>query len=141
MRKGVGQRAAALRDGEMPPHMLRWLKDDRILLSGADQPEVPSRTRDKVRSQRIWELMYELSVMYPEVSGIQPAWGWDMLRTETVDGLPFIGAHRNFPRHLFAMGEGRHEAAFAWLAARLLLRQYHGTPDKGDELFGFSRVL
>jgi glycine/D-amino acid oxidase-like deaminating enzyme len=141
MRKGVGQRAAALRDGEMPPHMLRWLKDDRIFFAGADQPEVPSRAREKVRSQRIWELMYELSVLYPEVSGIQPAWGWDMSRTETVDGLPFIGAHRNFPRHLFAMGEGRHGAAFAWLAARLLLRQYQGTPDRGDDLFGFSRVL
>ncbi len=141
MRKGVGQRASALRDSETPPHMLRWLNDDRIFFSGGDHPEVPARSRDKVRGQRVWELMYELSVMYPEVSGIQPAWGWDVSRTETVDGLPFIGAHRNFPRHLFAIGEGRHGVAFAWLAAKLLLRQYQETPDKGDELFGFSRVL
>jgi hypothetical protein len=29
----------------------------------------------------------------------------------------------------------------AWLAARLLLRQYQSAPDKGDEIFGFSRIL
>jgi hypothetical protein len=29
----------------------------------------------------------------------------------------------------------------AWLAARVLLREYLGKPVKGDEAFGFSRVL
>lgn len=141
MRKAIGRRAAALRDGDTPPHVLRWLKDDRILFAGGDRPEVAARLRDKTRVQRIWELMYELSVLYPAVSGIQPAWGWDVLQCETVDGLPFVGTHRNFPRHLFALGDGRHGAALAWLAARVLLRHYQGEPDKGDELFGFSRVL
>jgi glycine/D-amino acid oxidase-like deaminating enzyme len=75
------------------------------------------------------------------VSGIQPAWAWDAVRHDTADGLPFIGPHRNFPRHLFAMGEGRHGAAVSWLAARVLLRAYQGEPAKGDEVFGFARVL
>lgn len=141
IRRDLGRRAAALRDGHTPPHVLRWLKDDRILFSGGDQPEVPARLRDKARVQRTWELMYELSVLYPAVSGIQPASGWDVPQCETADGLPFVGTHRNFPRHLFALGDGRHGAGLAWLAARVLLRQYQGEPDKGDELFGFSRVL
>ena len=141
VRREVGRRAAALRDGHEPPHLVRWLKDDRIYCSGGDQPEVPPRLRDKAGVARIWELMYELSVLYPAVSGIQPAWGWDMPRWETADGLPFIGTHRNFPRHLFALGSARHGAAVSWLAARLLLRHHHGEPDKGDEMFGFSRVL
>jgi glycine/D-amino acid oxidase-like deaminating enzyme len=59
----------------------------------------------------------------------------------TVDGLPYVGSHRNFPRHLFALGHGRHGAAVAWLAARVLLRQFQDSPDKGDELFGFARIL
>jgi hypothetical protein len=29
----------------------------------------------------------------------------------------------------------------AWLAARVLLREFLGEPAKGDELFGFVRVL
>ena len=34
----------------------------------------------------------------------------------------------------------RHGVASAHLAARVLLRQYLGAPDKGDELFGFARL-
>jgi glycine/D-amino acid oxidase-like deaminating enzyme len=60
---------------------------------------------------------------------------------ESVDGLPVIGLHRNFPRHLFALGHGRHGAGVAWLAARLLVRLYTGESAKGDELFGFGRIL
>jgi glycine/D-amino acid oxidase-like deaminating enzyme len=141
VRREVGKRAASLRDGASPPHVLRWLRDDRVLFSGADQAEVPARLRDKVLVQRTGQLMYELSLLYPAVSGIQPAWAWDAVRYDTADGLPFIGPHRNFPRHLFALGEGRHGAAVAWLAARVLLRAYQGEPAKGDEVYGFSRVL
>jgi hypothetical protein len=39
------------------------------------------------------------------------------------------------------MGHARHGAGVAWLAARILLRQYAGEPAKGDELFGFARIL
>jgi glycine/D-amino acid oxidase-like deaminating enzyme len=141
VRRELGDRGAALRDTAVPPHFLRWLKDDRVLFMGADQPPVGSRGRDKVLLQRAGQLMYELSVIYPAISGAQAEWSWDVSHEGTVDGLPFIGLHRNFPRHLFALGHGRHGAAVAWLAARLLLRQFQGEPDKKDDLFGFSRVL
>ena len=141
VRREVGRRANALRDGHSPPHLLRWIKEDRILFSGADQPRPPERAREKVLIQRTGQLMYELSVLYPAISGLQPEWAWDVTHYETVDRLPFVGLHRNFPRHLFAMGASRHGAGFAWLAARILLRQYQGEAAKGDDLFGFSRVL
>ena len=141
VRREVGRRAAALRDSETPPHLLRWLREDRVMFSGADQPEVPPRASDKALVQRTGQLMYELSMLYPAVSGLQPEWAWDFTHYETVDRLPFVGLHRNFPRHLFAIGAGRHGAGFAWLAARILLRQHQGEPARGDELFGFTRVL
>jgi glycine/D-amino acid oxidase-like deaminating enzyme len=141
VRREVGRRGAALRDSDRPPHLLRWLKHDRILFAGADQPQVSDRLREKVLVQRSGQLMYELSVLYPAISGLQPEWAWDVTHYETVDRLPFVGLHRNFPRHLFAMGGSRHGAGFAWLAARNLLRYYQGTTVKGDDLFGFSRVL
>ena len=141
VRRELGRRAAALRDSADPPHMLRWLKDDRAFFIGADQAPVAARARDKVLLQRSGQLMYELSTIYPAISGAMPEWAWDVTHDSTVDGLPFVGRHRNFPRHLFALGHGRHGAAVAWLAARLLLRQFQETPDKGDELFGFGRIL
>ena len=141
VRRDVGRRAAAMRDTGVPPHLLRWLREDRVMFSGADQLEVAPRATEKALVQRTGQLMYELSTLYPAVSGIQPEWAWDFTRYETVDGLPFVGLHRNFPRHLFAMGAGRHGAGFAWLAARILLRQHQGEAARGDELFGFTRVL
>jgi glycine/D-amino acid oxidase-like deaminating enzyme len=141
VRRDVGRRAAALRDSETPPHFLRWLREDRVMFSGADQPEVTPRASDKALVQRTGQLMYELSTLYPAISGTQPAWAWDFVHYETIDRLPFVGLHRNFPRHLFAMAAGRHGAGFAWLAARILLRQHQGEAASGDELFGFTRVL
>lgn len=141
VRREVGKRRAALRDSASPPHVLRWLKDDRVLFSGADQPPVVPRLRDKTVVQRANQLMYELTTLYPAISGLQPQWGWDVLHYGSPDGLPVVGPHRNFPRHLFALGYGRHGAGTAGLAARILLREFQGQPAKGDELFGFVRVL
>jgi glycine/D-amino acid oxidase-like deaminating enzyme len=141
VRRQLGQRAAAIRDTAPTPHFLRWLKDDRVLFAGADQAPVPVRARERTIVQRTGQLMYELSVLYPAISGALPEWSWDFGHHSTVDGLPCIGVHRNFPRHLFALGHGRHGVGTAWLAARLLLRHYHGELEKGDELFGFVRLL
>jgi glycine/D-amino acid oxidase-like deaminating enzyme len=141
VRRETGHRRAALRDWATPPHQLRWLADDRVLVAGGDQLPVPARAREKTLIQRTGQLMYELTTIYPAISGLQPEWSWEFPSYETVDGLPFVGLHRNFPRHLFALGGTRHGAALPWLAARVLLRQYQGEPAKADEVFGFSRIL
>ena len=146
VRRQAGARAASLMDAPATsassfPHLLRWMKDDRVLFAGADQAPTPPRFRSKTLTQRTGQLMYKLSTLYPPVSGLQPEWAWDLVHHESADGLPIVGLHRNFPRHLFALGHGRHGAGVAWLAARLLLRQFLGEPGKGDDLFGFSRIL
>jgi glycine/D-amino acid oxidase-like deaminating enzyme len=83
--------------------------------------------------------MYELSTMYPDVSGIQAAYGWDAAYARTADGLPYIGPHRNFPRHLFAFGDSSHSLTGAYLASRILLREYLDEADRADAAFSFTR--
>ena len=83
--------------------------------------------------------MYELSVLYPAISGIQPDYAWAGPVVTTADGLPYIGPHRNYPRHLFALGFGGNGIVQGFLASRILLRRYLGRPAKGDDLFGFTR--
>jgi glycine/D-amino acid oxidase-like deaminating enzyme len=141
VRRQVGPRTTALRAEAAVPRFVRWLGEDRVLVAGADQPAVPAQSRDRAIVQRTGQLMYELSLTYPAISGTAPEWGWSFRYDETVDGLPYIGAHRNFPRHLFALGLGRNGAAASWLAARILLRHIRGEPAKGDELFEFARNL
>ncbi len=139
MRKAAGSRKTAMMDAEDPPHTVRWLKDDRAMITGADQATVPQRLKERALVQRTGQLMYELSLLYPEFSGLQPAYAWDVPITTTADGAPFIGPHRNLPGHLFALGFGRHGDGLAWMAARALVRQFEGEPSKDDLLFEFSR--
>ena len=141
VRRDVGRRAAALRDTATPPHLLRWVKDDRVLFEGGNQAPVGPRLRDKVLGQHANELMYQLTTLYPAISGLQPEWGWDVVSYGSPDGLPVVGPHRNFPRHLFALGQDHHGGGVAWLAARVLLRAFLGEAAKGDEYFGFGRIL
>lgn len=137
----VGLRTSAQRDDATPPHFLRWLKDDRVLYWGADQAPVASRSQRSALLQRTGQLMYELSLDYPAISGTRADYSWHFDHEGSVDGLPYIGPHRHFPHHLFALAHGRHGAAVSWLAARLLLRRFKDDAAKGDELFGFSRIL
>jgi glycine/D-amino acid oxidase-like deaminating enzyme len=85
--------------------------------------------------------MYEFSVRYPSISGLQPAWAWDVPVVSTFDGLPWIGPHRNYPFHFFAMAFGWQGDGLAWHASRAALRYFQGNPRKEDEAFGFVRRL
>lgn len=139
VRKTLGAPTSVLVDSAEPSHYIRWVDDERLLVSGADGPAVKAGSREKTLVQRTGQLMYELSTLYPDLSGLLPSHGWDARYGETVDGLPYIGPHRNFPRHLFAFGGGAHSVTEAYLASRILLRHYLGETDPVDEVFGFTR--
>lgn len=138
MRRHLAPDDVVIRDGGMPRRLVRRTADGRILVMGADQAEVPARRLEAVRIQRTGQLMYELLTMYPAISGLQPAFGWEVAYATTRDGLPYIGAHRNYPRHLFALGTGD-SVAGAFLAARVLTRAALGSPERGDEVFAWTR--
>jgi glycine/D-amino acid oxidase-like deaminating enzyme len=139
VRQHLGRRHVVVRDSAAPAHVIRWVGDDRLLIEGADSAVVAPRLREKTVVQRTGQLMYELSTLYPDVSGIQPQYGWlsDYARTE--DGLPYIGVHRNFPHHLFAFGNSTHSVTGAYLASRIILRQCSEEMDPADAAFGFHR--
>jgi len=59
---------------------------------------------------------------------------------ETADGLMYIGPHRNYPRHLFALGGGGDSVTGAILAARILVRALQDAAEKEDVLWAFTRL-
>jgi glycine/D-amino acid oxidase-like deaminating enzyme len=138
IRKQISGRARPLTDTDLPPHFLRWLDGDRIVFAGADQPRTPAHGKEKVVLQRTGQLMYELSRLYPAISGVMPVYGWDVPLATTADGMMYAGPHRNYPRHLFVWAT-RHDPAQAFLASRILLRNYLGEADRGDAYFAFTR--
>lgn len=140
VRRELGEPRFALRDAGAPPHhSLAWTREAQLVIAGADQQETPLRVRPAVLVQRTGELMYETLRRYPAISGLQPEYGWDAPYGATRDGLMYIGAHRNYPHHLFALGGGATGVTGAFAAARILLRAIQGAPDKGDEVFSWTR--
>ena len=116
------------------------LDNGRAVIQGGDQPPVVPRLAEQTLVQRTGQLMYEWSLRHPAVSGVPPAWAWTATRAVGRDGLPLAGAHRNFPNHLFALGLGGTGLTGAWLAARVVLRQFLGQSDAADAVFGFGRL-
>ena len=140
VRAELGQRTAVLTDTESPAHHLWFTADHRALFAGADQKRPADRLRDKTLVQRTGQLMYELSRLYPAISGAAPEYGWDVPLAHPVDGVLYAGSHRNFPFHHFAFGTS-HDPARAYLASRIILRSVQGRPEKDDEHFSFARNL
>jgi glycine/D-amino acid oxidase-like deaminating enzyme len=128
-----------LRDTAAPDHWLHWI-GNRVLFAGADQAAVPDRAKERAIVQRTGQLMYELSVLRPPISGVMPEYSWDAGYSRTIDGVPYFGPHRNYPHHYFGFGGGPGGLGLSFAAARILLRHYLGTPDKGDEPFSFTRI-
>ena len=140
VRAELGPRGAVLTDSDSPAHHLWFTSDNRALFAGADQKRPPDRLREKTLVQRTGQLMYELTRLYPAISGAVPAFGWEVPLAHPVDGVLYAGSHRNFPFHHFAFGTS-HDPARAFLASRIILRSVLGKPDKGDEFFSFARNL
>jgi glycine/D-amino acid oxidase-like deaminating enzyme len=138
VRKRVTASTQIVTDTDTPPHFVRWMDDGRVVIAGADQPRPPARQKDRTLVQRTGQLMYELSRLFPDVSGVQPTHGWGLPVATTVDGVMYAGPHRNYPRHLFAWGT-HHDPAQAFLASRVLLRHYLGEADRDDSYFAFTR--
>jgi glycine/D-amino acid oxidase-like deaminating enzyme len=139
VRKQLFDEGVTLRLTRSEPFRLRWAPDHRLLITGADQGATSAARREQVLVQRTGQLMYELLTMYPAISGLRPEFGWDVSYGETADGLMYIGPHRNYPRHLFALGGDGESIAGAFLAASVLTRAAKGAPAKSDAVFGWTR--
>jgi gamma-glutamylputrescine oxidase len=138
LRKQIPAKARIVTDTERPAHLLRWLEDGRLLVAGADAARAVSRGGDKRVVQRTGQLMYEVTRLYPAISGVMPVYGWELPVATTADGVMYAGPHRNYPRHLFAWAT-RHDPAQAFLASRILLRHFTGEVDAADRFFAFTR--
>jgi glycine/D-amino acid oxidase-like deaminating enzyme len=139
IRKQLGSRDTTFNDTHTPPRRVRWTSDDRILIAGAAQDETPERKRPAVLVQRTGQLMYELLTMFPAISGLMPEYGWEVVTGETADGLMYVGPHRNYPRHLFALGSRGDSITGAFLAARILTRALQNASEKDDAVWSFTR--
>ena len=72
VRRRLGDRDVLIRDLAAPAHLIRWVDDESLLVTGADADPTRPNLEPKILVQRTGQLMYELSTLYPEISGIRP---------------------------------------------------------------------
>jgi glycine/D-amino acid oxidase-like deaminating enzyme len=139
MRRQLGDSRIVLGDAQRPPNVISHTHDERLIVAGGDQKETPARTRPAVLVQRTGQLMYEVLKKYPVISGLQPDYGWEVLYGQTADGLMYIGPHRNYPHHVFALGGSATSVTGAFVATRLLARAVQDATEKTDQVFAWTR--
>ena len=138
-RRRLGLGDVMLWDTERPYHYVRWTDDHQLLLGGEDHPVKPGARRQAqfaAATQSLREYFETLYSTLPEI-GIDTA--WEGLFAMTPDSLPYIGPHRRYPHHAFALGYGGNGMTFAALAARILVEQWQGIRSADHELFAFNR--
>jgi glycine/D-amino acid oxidase-like deaminating enzyme len=140
LRRRVSRSHAMLWDTDRPYHYLRWTTDGRALVGGGDRihrSKKGSRTRIARAKEQLWAF---LTLIHPELTTERPEFAWEGLFAQTPDGLPYIGTHARYPKHLFALGYGGNGMTASFLAAQLLLRRYQGKPAAAEALFAFNRM-
>jgi glycine/D-amino acid oxidase-like deaminating enzyme len=139
-RRELGLSDVMVWDTARPYHYARWTREHRLLLGGADRLVRPGVRRGQQFAAAARELRDYFQTRLPAVSGINTEFAWEGLFATTPDTLPYIGPHRRYPRHWFALGYGGNGMTFAFLAARLLLERWHGAVSPDHALFEFGRL-
>ena len=139
VRKSLGKPDVLLSTAAGVRRLTGQTRDGRLLVVGADQVETSARVREATVVQRTGQLMYETLLLFPSISGLQPEYGWEAGYGEAADGLMYVGAHRNYPHHLFALGGSSNSVTGSFVAAAVIARAVRGQVEKGDDVLGWAR--
>jgi glycine/D-amino acid oxidase-like deaminating enzyme len=139
-RRELGLSDVMMWDTERPYHYARWTPDHRLLLGGGDHLVRPGVRRQQQFATTVEELRAYFDTRLPALSGINTEYAWEGLFAMTPDTFPYIGPHRRYPRHWFALGYGGNGMTFAFLAARLLLERWQGLMSRDHALVEFGRM-
>ena len=139
-RADLGLSDVMIWDTERPYHYARWTPDRRLLLGGEDRLVKAGQRRRQQFKTAARDLRAYFEARLPALATVRTERAWEGLFAMTPDSLPYIGPHRRYPRHWFALGYGGNGMTFAFLAARLLLERWQGVKSEDHELFEFARL-
>jgi glycine/D-amino acid oxidase-like deaminating enzyme len=140
LRQRLGLSDVQVWDSERPYHYARWTPGHRLLLGGGDRPVRTRQRRGPLFAAATRELRAHFETQLPALAHVETSSAWEGLFAMTPDSLPYIGPHRRYPRHWFALGYGGNGMTFGFLAARLLLERWQGVMSPDHALFEFGRI-
>jgi glycine/D-amino acid oxidase-like deaminating enzyme len=125
---------------DRPYHYARWTRNHRLLLGGGDRLVRGTRRSARLMTTATRELRAYFETQFPALARIETPVAWEGLFAMTPDSLPYVGPHRRYPRHWFALGYGGNGMTFGYLAARLLLERWQHRMSDDHALFEFGRM-
>jgi glycine/D-amino acid oxidase-like deaminating enzyme len=120
-------------------HYARWTPDGRLLLGGGDRPIRGGRPARARVDRAVVDIRGHFERLLPALGDLDFSHAWEGRFANTPDSLPYVGPHRRYPHHAFALGYGGNGMTFASLAARMLVEQWQGRRSADHALFGFAR--
>jgi glycine/D-amino acid oxidase-like deaminating enzyme len=139
-RRDVGLGDVMVWDTERPYHYARWTPGHRLLLGGGDRLVGRGQRRRQQFDTAIRELRDHFETRLPGLATVETEFAWEGLFAMTPDSLPYVGPHRRYPSHWFALGYGGNGMTYGFLAARLLLERWQGVQSQDHALFAFDRL-
>jgi glycine/D-amino acid oxidase-like deaminating enzyme len=109
-------------------------------LGGEDRLVQPGQRRRQQFKTASRELRAYFETRLPALATVRTEAAWEGLFAMTADSLPYIGPHRRYPLHWFALGYGGNGMTFGFLASRLLLERWQGVKSRDHALFEFARL-
>jgi glycine/D-amino acid oxidase-like deaminating enzyme len=139
-RHDVGLADVMVWDSERPYHYARWTAEHRLLIGGEDRRVQRGQRRDQQLMTASRDLRAYFDTRLQGLTSVKTECAWEGLFAMTPDSLPYIGPHRRYPHHWFALGYGGNGMTFGFLAARLLLERWQGVRSRDHALFEFARL-
>ncbi len=121
-----------------PYFYLRTMPDNRILIGGEDEEGSDSETLRQCLPAKVAVLSATLAALFPDLRFTIGS-AWAAVFSATDDGLPYVGAHPDYPGALFALGYGGNGITFAATAASILADLLSGRGSDDARIFRFDR--
>jgi len=117
---------------------MRTTDDGRLLIGGEDEDFVDARKRDSLLDTKSIRLEKYLKKVFPAYD-FTTDFTWAGTFGETKDGLPYIGAHPDFPGAYFVLGFGGNGITFSVIGMDLVSAYLKGENHPLAEYFRFGR--
>jgi glycine/D-amino acid oxidase-like deaminating enzyme len=117
---------------------LRTTSDDRVIVGGEDEDFRDPEHRDALLGAKAQRLAERYRDLFPDAT-LEVDFAWAGTFGETADGLPYVGAHPDWPCCQFALGYGGNGITFSALAAEIVRDVIVGRANVHADLFAFGR--
>lgn len=126
-------------ESSRPYFYLRTDDQGRAIMGGEDVPFRNPMARDKLIPAKTRALKKRFDGLFPDAS-MEVAYSWAGTFGETEDGLAYIGAWKEHPLSLFALGFGGNGITYSVVAAEILRKEITGHRHPYSEVFRFTRT-